>query len=89
VCRHFAAPTAGKKVVVLESRTRGAGQTGRTTAHIMTWLVRVGCPHACMPPGCPLAFKAACQKKTLNACSVLLAAALCLLRKFANRHLIY
>ncbi|PRW44524.1 oxidoreductase [Chlorella sorokiniana] len=28
----------GKKVVVLESRTRGAGQTGRTTAHIMTWL---------------------------------------------------
>ncbi|KAL4423050.1 hypothetical protein ABPG77_002084 [Micractinium sp. CCAP 211/92] len=29
---------AGKKVVVLEARTRGAGQTGRTTAHIMTWL---------------------------------------------------
>lgn len=28
----------GKKVVVLEARTRGAGQTGRTTAHIMTWL---------------------------------------------------
>lgn len=32
------AHTAGKKVVVLESRTRGAGQTGRTTAHIMTWV---------------------------------------------------
>ncbi|EFN55349.1 hypothetical protein CHLNCDRAFT_134365 [Chlorella variabilis] len=29
---------AGKKVVVLEARTRGAGQTGRTTAHLMTWL---------------------------------------------------
>jgi hypothetical protein len=28
---------AGKKVVVLESRVRGGGQTGRTTAHIMTW----------------------------------------------------
>ncbi len=28
----------GKSVVVLESRCRGAGQTGRTTAHIMTWL---------------------------------------------------
>lgn len=23
---------------MLESRTRGAGQTGRTTAHIMTWV---------------------------------------------------
>lgn len=29
---------AGKKVVVLESRARGSGQTGRTTAHIMTWM---------------------------------------------------
>ncbi|KAH7623959.1 hypothetical protein Ndes2526B_g01211 [Nannochloris sp. 'desiccata'] len=28
----------GKSVVVLESRVRGAGQTGKTTAHIMTWL---------------------------------------------------
>lgn len=27
----------GKRVVVLESRVRGAGQTGRTTAHIMNW----------------------------------------------------
>ncbi|GAB4819568.1 hypothetical protein N2152v2_006614 [Parachlorella kessleri] len=29
---------AGKSVVVLEARVRGGGQTGRTTAHIMTWL---------------------------------------------------
>ncbi|KAK9836086.1 hypothetical protein WJX81_000189 [Elliptochloris bilobata] len=28
---------AGKSVVVLESRTRGSGQTGRTTAHLMLW----------------------------------------------------
>jgi glycine/D-amino acid oxidase-like deaminating enzyme len=28
---------AGKDVVVLEARTRGSGQTGRTTAHLMTW----------------------------------------------------
>ncbi|CAL8472081.1 g11623 [Coccomyxa elongata] len=27
----------GKKVVVLEARTRGSGQTGRSTAHMMTW----------------------------------------------------
>ncbi|GBG82654.1 hypothetical protein CBR_g35020 [Chara braunii] len=27
----------GKKVVLLESRVRGAGQTGRTTAHLMVW----------------------------------------------------
>lgn len=26
---------AGKRVVVLEGRTRGSGMTGRTTAHIM------------------------------------------------------
>ncbi|KAK9805134.1 hypothetical protein WJX72_001432 [[Myrmecia] bisecta] len=28
---------AGKSVVILESRTRGGGQTGRTTAHLMAW----------------------------------------------------
>ncbi|KAG0612532.1 hypothetical protein M758_6G034900 [Ceratodon purpureus] len=28
---------AGKKVIVLEARCRGAGQTGRTTAHLMPW----------------------------------------------------
>ncbi|EIE23568.1 DAO-domain-containing protein [Coccomyxa subellipsoidea C-169] len=27
----------GKKVVVLEGRSRGSGQTGRTTAHLMMW----------------------------------------------------
>ncbi|XP_024538060.1 uncharacterized protein LOC112348921 [Selaginella moellendorffii] len=27
----------GKSVIVLEGRTRGSGQTGRTTAHIMPW----------------------------------------------------
>lgn len=29
---------AGKKVVVIEGRMRGSGQTGRTTAHIMEWI---------------------------------------------------
>lgn len=28
---------AGKKVIVLESRAIGAGQTGKTTAHLMPW----------------------------------------------------
>lgn len=28
---------AGKKVIVLESRSVGAGQTGKTTAHLMPW----------------------------------------------------
>lgn len=28
---------AGKSVVVLDSKTRGSGQTGRTTAHLMLW----------------------------------------------------
>lgn len=29
--------TTGKSVVVLESRARGSGQSGRTSAHLMLW----------------------------------------------------
>ena len=34
---HRSAIGAGKKVVILDARIIGAGQTGRTTAHLMTW----------------------------------------------------
>ena len=34
---HQSAIGAGKKVVILDARIIGAGQTGRTTAHLMTW----------------------------------------------------
>lgn len=56
----LAAHIAGKKVVVLEARTRGAGQTGRTTA-VRTigavgsaWLERVSLPNT------PLAGRGTC-----------------------------